>query len=145
VRIESEKLGQLEVDETTVLTFPQGLLGFDDARRFALVDAHESGVYFWLQSIDDPKLAFLTAVPWPFFADYEFELADADRDALGLRDDSGGADTMVLCLLTIDRSGGAVTANLLGPLVINSQTRVGRQIVLSDPELTTRAPLGAAA
>jgi len=144
VRIESDKLGQLEVDETTVLTFPQGLLGFDDIRRFALVDAHDSGVYFWLQSVDDPKLAFLTAVPWPFFEDYEFELADADRDALGLRDDSGGADTMVLCLLTID-SGGAITANLLGPLVINCETRVGRQIVLADPDLTTRAPLGAAA
>ena len=144
MRIESEKLGQLEVDETTVLTFPQGLLGFDDARRFALVDTHESGAYFWLQSIDDPKLAFLTAVPWPFFESYEFELADSDRDALGLSDD-GAADTMVLCLLTIDRSGGAITANLLGPLVINSETRVGRQIVLSDPELTTRAPLGAAA
>ena len=67
MRIESDKLGQLEVDESTVLTFPQGLLGFDEARRFALVDTHDSGVYFWLQSIDDPALAFLTAVPWPFF------------------------------------------------------------------------------
>jgi flagellar assembly factor FliW len=144
VRIESDKLGQLEVDEATVLTFPHGLLGFDDARRFALVDTHESGVYYWLQSIDDPALAFLTAVPWPFFADYEFELADADRDALGLHDGSDASDTMVLCLLTVDHAGG-ITANLLGPLVVNSATRVGRQIVLSDPDLTTRVPLGAAA
>ena len=145
MRIESDKLGQLEVDETTVLTFPQGLLGFDDARRFALIDAHDAGVYFWLQSIDDPKLAFLTAVPWPFFADYEFELPDADRDALGLTDDSDTSDTMVLCLLTVDRAVGDITANLLGPLVINSASRVGRQVVLSDPELTTRARLEAAA
>ena len=55
---------------------------------------------------------------------------------------------MVLCLLTVDHgtgSGAAITANLLGPLVINSRTRIGRQVVLSDPDLTTRVPLGAAA
>jgi flagellar assembly factor FliW len=156
VRIESEKLGELEVDEATVLTFPQGLLGFGDARRFALVDTHDSGLYFWLQSLDDPGLAFLTAVPWPFFPDYEFELPDADRDALGIiepsddaENDRDGSDTMVLCLLTIDRDahdGEArdITANLLGPLVINTAARLGRQVVLADGGLTTRAPLTAA-
>jgi flagellar assembly factor FliW len=155
VRVESEKLGDIEVDETKVLTFPNGLLGFDDMRRYALVDTHDSGFYFWLQSLDDPGLAFLTAVPWPFFPDYEFELPDADRDALGLVEPDGDGDddadnpTMVLCLLTVDRavddrSGHDITANLLGPLVINTATRVGRQVVLVDGDFTTRAPLVAA-
>jgi flagellar assembly factor FliW len=152
VLVESEKLGEIEVDETKVLTFPHGLLGFDDMRRFALVDTHDSGLYYWLQSLDDPGLAFLTAVPWPFFPDYEFELPDADRDALGLvePDDSsaGDAPTMVLCLLTVDHAADDqrdITANLLGPLVINSTTRVGRQVVLVDGDFTTRAPLLAVA
>jgi flagellar assembly factor FliW len=151
VLVESEKLGEIEVDETKVLTFPHGLLGFDDMRRFALVDTHDSGLYYWLQSLDDPGLAFLTAVPWPFFPDYEFELPDADRDALGLvePDDSsaGDAPTMVLCLLTVDHDDDQrdITANLLGPLVINSTTRVGRQVVLVDGDFTTRAPLLAVA
>jgi flagellar assembly factor FliW len=153
VRIESEKLGDLDIDEATVLTFPQGLLGFGDARRFALVDTHDSGLYFWLQSLDDPGLAFLAATPWPFFPDYEFELPDADRDALGLAEPADDADadasTMVLCLLTIDRSTDDdtphdITANLLGPIVVNSATRVGRQVVLSDHDFATRASLTAA-
>jgi flagellar assembly factor FliW len=150
VRVESEKLGDIEVDETKVLTFPHGLLGFDAMRRFALVDTHDSGFYFWLQSLDDPGLAFLTAVPWPFFPDYEFELPDADRDALGLVEpdetsDDASNPTMVLCLLTVgsadDAPGHEITANLLGPLVINTATRVGRQVVLVDGDFTTRAPL----
>jgi flagellar assembly factor FliW len=152
VLVESEKLGEIEVDETKVLTFPHGLLGFDDMRRFALVDTHDSGLYYWLQSLDDPGLAFLTAVPWPFFPDYEFELPDADRDALGLVEpadsSAGDAPTMVLCLLTIDHGADDqrdITANLLGPLVINSATRVGRQVVLVDGDFTTRAPLLAVA
>ena len=146
--VESEKLGEIEVDETTVLTFPHGLLGFDDMRRFALVDTHNSGLYFWLQSLDDPGLAFLTAVPWPFFPEYEFELPDADRDALGLvepaHDSDDDAPTMVLCLLTVDHGVDDqrdITANLLGPLVINTASRVGRQVVLVDGDFTTRAPL----
>jgi len=152
VRIESEKLGELDIDESTVLEFPQGLLGFSDARRFALIDTHDSGVYYWLQSLDDPALAFLAAIPWPFFPDYEFELPDADRDALGLVETADGeaarsgepgdeGNTMVLCLLTVDPESHDITANLLGPLVINAQTRVGRQVVLADSDFTTRAPL----
>jgi flagellar assembly factor FliW len=153
VRVESEKLGEIEVDETKVLTFPHGLLGFDDMRRFALVETHDSGFYFWLQSLDDPGLAFLTAVPWPFFPGYEFELPDADRDALGLVEPDDGADddnpTMVLCLLTVDSAAAddpshEITANLLGPLVINTASRMGRQVVLVDGDFTTRAPLVAA-
>jgi flagellar assembly factor FliW len=152
VRIESEKLGEIEVDEATVLTFPQGLLGFGDARRFALVDTHDSGLYFWLQSLDDPALAFLAAVPWPFFPDYEFELPDADRDALGIiepvepatDENPGDGTTLVLCLLTVDAGATDITANLLGPLVINTRNRTGRQIVLADRDFATRAPLMAA-
>lgn len=152
MRIVSEKLGELDIDESTVLEFPQGLLGFGDARRFALIDTHDSGVYYWLQSLDDPALAFLAAIPWPFFPDYEFELPDADRDALGLVETADGeaarsgepgdeGNTMVLCLLTVDPESHDITANLLGPLVINAQTRVGRQVVLADSDFTTRAPL----
>lgn len=136
--IESAQLGAVEIDESKVLHFPDGLLGFPDVTRFALVDAGDDGTYFWLQSLDDPQLAFLAAVPWAFFPDYEPELATPDQEALALAD---AHDAMVLCLLTITEA--AVTANLLGPLVVNAVTRHGRQIVLGDSEYSTRAPLAA--
>ncbi|QGG94662.1 flagellar assembly protein FliW [Actinomarinicola tropica] len=135
--IESEQLGAVEIDDTKVLSFPDGLLGFPDVTRFALVDAGDDATYFWLQSLDDPQLAFLATVPWPFFPEYEPVLSDSDQDALDLQDPG---DAMVLCLLTI--SDDAVTANLLGPLVVNAVSRTGRQVVL-DGDLPTRAPLAA--
>ncbi|MFP3906267.1 MAG: flagellar assembly protein FliW [Acidimicrobiales bacterium] len=137
--IESERLGAVEVDDTKVLTFPDGLLGFPDARRFALLDAGDDGTYFWLQALDDPHLAFLAAVPWAFFPDYEPELSTPDQEALGLTDP---ADALVLCLLTF--SDEAVTANLLGPLIVNAATREGRQIVLGDSDYSARMPLATA-
>ena len=137
--IESERLGSVEVDETKVLTFADGLLGFPDAQRFALVDASDDGTYFWLQSLDDPHLAFLAAIPWAFFPDYEPELSRSDQEAMAITDPS---EVMVLCLLTITEE--AVTANLLGPLVVNAETREGRQIVLDNSDYSARVPLAAA-
>ena len=136
--IESEQLGAVEIDESKVLSFPDGLLGFPDVTRFALVDAGDDGTYFWLQSLDDPQLAFLAAVPWAFFPDYAPELSESDQATLSLGD---AHDAIVLCLLTI--RDDAVTANLLGPLVVNAVTRHGRQIVLGDSDYPTRAPLAA--
>ncbi len=137
--IESERLGSVEVDEAKVMTFADGLLGFPGARRFALVDASDDGTYFWLQSLDDPHLAFLAAVPWAFFPEYEPELSRSDQEDLAISDPS---EVMVLCLLTITED--AVTANLLGPLVVNADTRQGRQIVLDDSHYSARVPLAAA-
>jgi flagellar assembly factor FliW len=139
VHIESERLGAVEVDESKVLAFDHGLLGFPEAKRFALVDASDDGTYYWLQSLDDPQLAFLAAVPWAFFPDYEPELAEPDQAALGL---STPTDALVFCLLTF--TDDAVTANLLGPLVVNANTREGRQIVLGDSDYSARVPLAAA-
>lgn len=137
--VESERLGSIEVDESKVITFAEGLLGFPDARRFALVDAGDDGTYFWLQSLDDPRLAFLAAVPWAFFPEYEPELSMTDQEDLAISDPS---DVLVFCLLTITEE--AVTANLLGPLVVNAHTRQGRQIVLDNSEFSARVPLAAA-
>ncbi|MPY94816.1 MAG: flagellar assembly protein FliW [Acidimicrobiia bacterium] len=136
--VASTRLGDLDIDENTVLEFADGLLGFGSARRFALVDTHDTGTYYWLQSLDDSGLAFLTVRPWAFFPDYEPELPEADRVALGLED---AADALVLCLLTVDRATSSITANLLGPLVVNAAAKVGRQVVLTDSGLSTRAPL----
>jgi flagellar assembly factor FliW len=138
--ISSDRFGDLEVAEERVLMFPEGLLGFPDARRFAMVDSHDTGMYFWLQSVDDPALAFLSVVPWAFFPEYTVELPDAEEKALGIRSEE---DVLVLCLLTVQRDRGLITANLLGPLVVNTVDRVGRQVVLAESGYPVRAPLAA--
>ena len=141
VLVATERFGELEVDDERVLDFPEGLPGFREARRFVMVEVPENDVFFWLQSLDDPSLAFLCTVPWPFFPDYEPELPETDQEALELTEAS---DAMVLCLLTVRREEQEVTANLLGPLVVNQRTRTGRQVVLADSTWPLRAPLSAA-
>lgn len=140
VLVRSEQFGDLEVDEARVLTFDDGLPGFPDARRFALLPVEGSDdLFFWLQSLDDPGLSFLSIIPWPFFPDYEPELNEPDREALDL---ASASDALVLCLVTVHREERRVTANLLGPVIINERTRASRQVVLTEQDLPVQAPLG---
>jgi flagellar assembly factor FliW len=134
--LESERLGPIEVDEADIVDLPAGLLGFESASRFALVAADEVGAYSWLHSVEDPGLAFLTVVPAFFFPEYAPDVPDDDVEALELTDPS---DAQVYCLVTI--SGDEVTANLLGPVVLNVHNRTARQVVLMDQGWTTKEPL----
>jgi flagellar assembly factor FliW len=136
VRIDSEHLGTVEVDDSSLIEFPAGIIGFPDQHRYAMVAADDSGLYSWLQSVDESGLAFLAVVPEPFFAGYEPVVPDDECSSIGLVDPQ---DAQLLCLVTVGDE--AVTANLLGPIVLNVRTRLARQVVLADQDLPARAPL----
>ncbi|MCP3911100.1 MAG: flagellar assembly protein FliW [Actinomycetia bacterium] len=142
MQVESAQFGILEVADDDIVVFEGGLLGFPVSSRFLMIEADRPG-YLWLQSIDEPQLSFLATHPWDFFPDYEFELTDEDQADLEIAT-LENAD--VLCLLSIhdDTDGMAVTINLLGPLVINTINRQGRQVVLSGSDYEASAPLVAA-
>ena len=64
------------VDDERVITFPGGLLGFPDHTRFALIQTGEENYFFWLQSVDEPNLAFVVTDPSIFFKDYEVPIRE---------------------------------------------------------------------
>jgi flagellar assembly factor FliW len=139
VLVRSERLGDLDVDDEKILTFPDGLLGFPADTRYVMVEIDDGEAYRWLQSVDDPELSFLTVIPWHFFPDYEPEIDKVTQQELGLEE---VVDAIVLCLITIrEGTPSPVTANLLGPLIINANTRTGRQVVLADSGYPARAAL----
>ena len=135
--IETQRFGPLEVDGDRIITFESGLLGFPEHRRYALIQTSPDPVFFWLQSIDDPGLAFVVCDPLAFVADYQVPVRRDDVDALKLGDLN---DSQVLVI--VNKTGGQLTANLLGPLVIGAQSLHGKQMVLSDKRYDTRHPLG---
>ena len=140
--VESTRFGAFEVDETRSIEFPEGIMGFPGSTRYVIVEVEESP-YSWLQSLDEPEVAFLSVEPWDFFPDYDLELGVEHQNELGI---SSPDETAVLVLLTVHRDGDAhdaieLTANLLGPVVINSERRLARQVVLDKTPYTTREPL----
>jgi flagellar assembly factor FliW len=134
--IQSTRFGKLEVNEQRIMNFPRGLLGFPGHRRFALIQTGEENYFFWLQSADDPSLAFVVTDPSIFFKDYEVPIREETQAELQLTDAAQG-QVFVIC----NKVGDWLTGNLLGPLVVNAQNRLAAQIVLTEKKWTTRQPL----
>ncbi len=132
---------QVDVPE---LVFPAGLPGFDDLRRFGLSRwGGEDSPYARLVSLERPDTAFLVAPPEAFFDDYDVQLSDDDATALQL---DSADDALVLVVITVGERAEEATANLLGPLVLNTRRRLGAQVVQPDTGdgRGTRVPLRAA-
>lgn len=122
------------VDPADVYEFRPGLAGFDRLNRYAIIPESDSPVE-WLQSLEEPEVAFATIEPFLFYPEYAFELTDRDCEDLGLRTPQ---TALVRCLLTLSPVVEQITANLLAPVVMNRETRKGRQIVLPDSNLSMR-------
>lgn len=136
MEIETTRFGRIEVDAERVINFPRGLLGFPNYSRFALIQTGEENYFFWLQSVDEPQLAFVVCDPSIFFKDYEVPVREETQSELELTDLSF-LQVFVIC----NKVDEWLTGNLLGPLVVNAQNRIGSQVVLTEKKWTTRQPL----
>jgi len=130
--------GELSIDPSTVITFVDGLPGFEASKRFKLF--HQDGsdpVVYWLQSLDQPEVLFSVADPTLFGINFDFSLNDEEIALLG---EGASEDMLVLILLYKDGSGGAegspVKGSIKSPLVVNTKTQKGLQKVLVDIEPT---------
>lgn len=134
------RFGAVDFDDLDILTLEDGLLGFPQCRRFIVICHKEGSRFRWLQSLDDPQLAFLVVDPGEFFADYAPEMDDAEAIRLALAEQT---PRLVYTIVTIPRGQPeAMTVNLAGPIVINLETRSGKQIVVEDPAYGIKHPLG---
>ncbi|MGD1278355.1 MAG: flagellar assembly protein FliW [Tepidisphaeraceae bacterium] len=136
MEIETSRFGVLSVDEERMMTFPRGLLGFPSHTRFALIQTGQGNYFFWLQSVDDPNLAFVVTDPTTFFKDYDVALRDETVAELDLSD-LKFIQVFVIC----NKVGDWLTGNLLGPIVVNAANRLAQQVVLTEKKWTTRQPL----
>jgi flagellar assembly factor FliW len=140
MQIATRRYGQLETVEVTasqVFDFTPGPVGFEQHTRFALIPEGDSPIE-WLQSLDDPAVAFAVVEPFLFLPEYAFEIADADATALGLQQPG---DAAVRCVLTVREQVSAISANLMAPIVLNPRARTGRQVVLQDSGWPLRFPV----
>jgi flagellar assembly factor FliW len=112
-------------------SLPRGIVGFADYPRAELLYQPESLPYLWLK-LNGPRGAvnFVVIEPGGIIPGYELEIFDSDAEALGLTDP---AETMVLNIVTVlQQEPLHATVNLVGPIVVNRRTRVGRQLVLAN-------------
>ena len=132
--IKTRNFGSIEVQSDQIIYLNPGLLGFSQFHRYVLIEHHQEAPFLWLQCLDKAALAFVVVDPRYLLTDYQpNSLAQARRD---LKIDLP-EDLRVLVILTIPSGKPQeMTANLMGPIVINLKTRQGRQIIAEDAQFS---------
>lgn len=125
---------------TAELTFPEGLIGCPDWQHFVLEAGPELAPLVLLNSADEPVLSLPAVNPWLIRPDYAPVLGEADRLALAPESE---ADLQWLAVLNIQPEPLAMTANLLGPVVVNRRTGQARQVILSNSGYAAAHPVQA--
>jgi len=111
-----------------ILSFPAGLIGFPALKAFRLFEPRDSYPLKFLQAVDRKDISFTCVDVQAIKPDYVVPLSDEDARSLALHEP---ADAMVLALLAIPEDPARMTANLAGPVVVNTRTLQARQIVLN--------------
>lgn len=138
MHLRSDLLGEIDVAEDELITFPAGLFGFPECRRFALLQGSRDGT-FWIQSVEHSALAFLLVDPFVYVPGYVVDVAAGDLQEL---EAAGSGDVAILSIVTLPRAERErPTANLQGPVALNLRARVGRQIVIPDSPWGVRQPV----
>lgn len=137
MQIDSTRFGRLDVRDDTVITFPDGLIGLP-GQRYALVAQSERTPFYWLHSADHADVAVPVTMPWLFFSDYEVRVPDEDAAQL-LLTDPGSAE--IFCVVRAAESLEDFTINLAGPVLVNGDARLGRQIINDAGGYAVRQPL----
>lgn len=126
MEIETRDLGRVEIDESEIIKFPQGIPGFIDKYNYVLLNFDKDSPFVVLQSVDEVNLAFITINPWLIVNDYSLDLSDSILKLLDIKDKE---DVTVLVLVTIRDSYENMTLNLSAPLVINVKTKLAKQFI----------------
>lgn len=135
-------LDGLEVSEEDILTFEEGILGFEELKEYILLnhDILEEPVTFkWLQSIKDQDVGFMVAYPYGLIEHYDIELSEADVKALEIESEE---DVAVYVIVTMAKEFIYSTANLKSPVIINSKNKKAKQIILNDTHYRLKYPFG---
>lgn len=134
--IDSKAYGKVSVDEKQIFHFDGGILGFENIKEFALLDANQPP-FMWLQSIEVAHLAFVVLDPKIFREDYETGIKNDDFKIINLTDENRD-DKVVLAIITIPENQNDMTANLQGPIILNKTDLLGKQFISTDERWGTR-------
>lgn len=139
MKIETTRFGTLEIEETGVIQFPEGLLGFPEQKKFVLLEHKKESPFCWLQSADQPELAFVLTNPFLIEQEYLNDLSPSE-EALFQGEQGGSINVFVIVTIPPGKLD-EMTVNLLGPLVIELDTRIGRQVVLPNSGYSHKHPI----
>ncbi|WP_278381694.1 flagellar assembly protein FliW [Clostridium tyrobutyricum] len=130
--------GVLNYEEKDVIIFKKGIPGFDKLEKFILVPAEENSLFGILQSIEDTDIGIVVASPFNACKNYEFDIDDDKMSELNIKDNK---DVLVVNTVTLNSKLKNITINLKAPIVINTNDKIGEQLILDNVDYPIKYPL----
>ena len=137
--IETSRFGRIEIPEERVFIFPKGLIGFEHLKRYTLLDSTKGASVQWLQSLDDPAVAFLVAEPRTYLPSFDLRIpADFSQGPMG------GMDlkrSEIRTILHVDRETRSLHIHVQAPLLFDAASGKGVQVITDSQEPTVAISL----
>jgi flagellar assembly factor FliW len=130
MQIETTRFGTLDLDETTFIHFPWGIPGFEELKRYVILD-HREGPFKWLQAVDDPSVAFVVSPPEALGVRYNVPQDKVTPIVLQTAD-----DLVLLIMVSFDQKDKTLRLHLRGPLLFNASNRQGYQWTIDSNEIS---------
>lgn len=131
------RFGEVEYDPDNLLHFPAGLIGLPDLKNFIVMPNKKQGPLFWIQSIEDPDIAFVLTDPTNFFLDYQLAPEDSEREKLEIGKDD---ECYILSVVTVPQDQ-KITLNLAAPILFAPKTNRAMQVILENSPYSSKTPL----
>ncbi len=129
--VKSLRLGQLEIPDDKIIKMEKPILGFEHLGRYCLIEVDELRPFMWMQSVEDPAVAFLVVNPRVFFPDYKIEVNSKEIAEIKV-DRVEAVETYVI--VTVPEDPREMSVNLQGPVIINTDNNRAKQLILVNSE-----------
>ena len=142
MKLTTRIFGEVEIEDSKIINFPNGIIGFPDLTRFTLIhdEEEESGknTIRWLQSVDEPGFAMPVIDPLVVCPDYSPSVDETKVSDIG---DIKDEDVLVLVTVTVPHDLTKMTVNLMGPFVINTESMKGVQTIVENSDYPVKFPI----
>ncbi len=135
--VNNSQFGTLNIDEDKIINFPQGILGFEDIKRYVILVFEEYEPFQFLVAVDDPEITFSIVSPLLVTEKY---LPEITKDNVAVIGDFADEDLIMYAIVTIKEDKKKVTANLKGPIIINQKNKIAQQIIIEEEEYSMEHP-----
>lgn len=134
MKINTRIFGEIEISDDKIITFPNGIIGFPEMKRFALLHDEEKGTKAgirFLQSVEEPGFAMPVMDPLIVKPDYDPEVED---ELLAVAGNITSENLLVLVTVTVPGDLTKMSVNLQGPFIINIEENKACQIIVENAD-----------
>jgi len=129
--------GKILVEENERIFFPEGIYAFEALKNFYILRMDDDNVFYLLQSEERPEIAFIIINPYLFKKNYILNVREEDLKAIKINNEKDAEkDLAVFTIVTINEN--SMTANLLGPIIINLKEKIGKQALALNEDYSTK-------